>query len=65
MNLLSGTLSEEMRKLLRQYVEHEGISLGEAFFAAHVREIQRMLFQEVERDVQFGKVKAKPVLKAG
>ncbi len=65
MNLLAGSLSEEMRSLLRRYVEHEGLTLGRVFFSSHLREIQRLLFQEIERDVQLGKVKAKPVLKAG
>lgn len=65
MNLLAGSLSDELRKLLRQYVEHEGLSLGKLFFSSHVREIERMLVEEIERDVRTGKVRGKRVLKAG
>ncbi len=57
MNVLESPAAAEMRKLLKEYIEKNGAALGKSFFSAHVREIERSLLEEVDREIKAGKIK--------
>ncbi len=59
MNVLEGPAAGELRKLLKEYIEKNGPGLGKSFFSSHVREIERLLLEEVDREIKAGKVKPK------
>ena len=59
MNVLESPAAGEMRKLLRDYIEKNGPALGKSFFSAHVREIERSLLEEVDREIKAGRIKPK------
>lgn len=56
MNILQGAAAEELRRLLLQYIEDNGPSLGKSFFSSHVREIERALLEEADREIKAGRL---------
>lgn len=59
MNILDSPAAVELRRLLGRYVEQNGPVLGKSFFASHVREIERALLEELEKEIKAGRIRQK------